>query len=478
MLNRHFSIYLAAYVFPAAVGFCAITMYTRLLTPAEYGVYVVGLSIAGILGATFFGWIRLSVSRYQAMSPDVDFRGTAMVAFVLTIVALCAAAPLVFLFHRDVNLNLLHASIFVAIMMNAVDVGQEFERAKLRPYRFAAIAIVRSLASVAFGLIAICLGWGGLGLLAAFGLASLAGIILNLAGDSTRIARWEPDQLAQLARYGLPLAIGGLSVAVYSMSDRLIVAYLLGKDAAGIFGVAADLPRQFLVMLASSVAAATVPIVFRTFSQEGHAATRERLNESLELLLVVIMPVAVWLALAADQVAGTLVGVDFRAGVSALLPMLVVARMLGIANQFYVQISFQLAERPFILAAQSFLTLVLSIALMFALISGFGLYGAALATFATEAIGFVAAVVLMRRAYMLPFDPGRLAGVGVASAIMAAAILVVRSEVNGTGLLSLIAVSLAGGIAYAGAAWLLNVANARTLTLRLLRNFNRKALGV
>src|SRR5262249_27962310 len=152
-------------------------------------------------------------------------------------------------------------SMFVAIMMNAVEVGQEFERAKLRPYRFAAIAIVRSLASVAFGLLAICLGWGGLGLLAAFGLASLAGIILNLAGDSKKIARWERDQLAQLARYGLPLAIGGLSVALYSMSDRLIVAYILGKDAAGIFGVAADLPRQFLVMLASSVAAATVPIV-------------------------------------------------------------------------------------------------------------------------------------------------------------------------------------------------------------------------
>ncbi|MCP3460204.1 lipopolysaccharide biosynthesis protein [Bradyrhizobium sp. CCGUVB23] len=478
MLNRHFSIYLAAYILPAAVGFFAITTYTRLLSPAEYGVYVVGLSIASILGAIFFAWIKLSVSRYQAMSLEVDFRGTAMVAFALTVSALCATAPLTFLFHRDVSFELLLASVFVAITANAVDVGQEFERAKLRPYRFAAIAIVRSLASVGFGLLAIYLGWGGLGLLAAFGLGSLTGIVLNLAGDQTRIAPWQKSQLTQLARYGLPLTIGGLSVALYSTSDRLIVAYLLGKDAAGIFGVAADLPRQFLVMLASSVAAATVPIVFRTLSQEGHAATRERLNESLELLLVVIMPVAIWLALAADQVAGTLVGVDFRAGVSALLPMLVVARMLGIANQFYVQISFQLAERPFILAAQSFLTLVLSIALMFALISGLGLYGAALATFATEAIGFVAAVVLMRRAYVLPFDPGRLAGVGASAAIMAAAILVARSQVNGTGLLSLIVVSLAGGVAYAGAGWLLNVANARTLTLRLLRNFNRKALGV
>ncbi|MGL1608653.1 hypothetical protein ACSTIN_22930, partial [Vibrio parahaemolyticus] len=46
----------------------------------EYGVYVIGISLAGILGAIFFSWIKLSVSRYQAMSAEVDFRGAAMVA--------------------------------------------------------------------------------------------------------------------------------------------------------------------------------------------------------------------------------------------------------------------------------------------------------------------------------------------------------------------------------------------------------------
>jgi len=408
----------------------------------------------------------------------VDFRGTAMVAFALTVAVLCATTPLVFLFRSDLSVGLLLASMFVAIMVNAVDVGQEFERAKLRPYRFAAISIVRSVSSVGFGLLGIWLGWGGLGLLAAFGLGSLAGIILNLVGDRTRIARFQRSQFVQLARYGLPLTLAGLSVAVYSACDRLIVAYLLGKDAAGIFGVAADLPRQFMVMIASSVAAATVPLVFRSLSDKNTETTRERLTESLELLLVVVAPVAVWLALAADQVAGTLVGVDFRAGVSVLLPTLVLARLFGIANQFYVQISFQLAERPFMLAAQSFLTLVISVALMFVLVAGHGLYGAALATLATEAIGFLVAVVLMHRAHPVPFDLHRLAGVAVSAAAMAAAILVARSQVNGIGLVPLMVVSLAGGLAYAAVAWLLNVANVRTLSLRFLRTFNRKALGV
>lgn len=478
MLNRHFSIYLVAYILPAAVGFFAVTAYTRLLSPAEYGVYVVGISLAGILGAIFFAWIKLSVSRYQAMSAEVDFRGTAMVAFALTAAVLCATTPLVVLFRSDVSAELLLASMFVAIMANAVDVGQEFERAKLRPYRFAAISIVRSVASVGFGLLGIWLGWGGIGLLAAFGLGSLAGIVLNLVGDRTGIARFQRSQFMQMARYGLPLTLAGLSVAVYSACDRLIVAYLLGKDAAGIFGVAADLPRQFMVMIASSVAAATVPLVFRSLSENNGETTRERLTESLELLLVVVAPVAVWLALAADQVAGTLVGIDFRAGVSALLPTLVLARFFGIANQFYVQISFQLAERPFMLAMQSFLTLVVSVILMFALIPSYGLYGGALATLATEAIGFLVALVLMRRAHPVPFELNRIAGVAVSAAAMAAAILMARSQAGGTGFVSLVIVSLAGGLAYAAAAWVLNVANVRTLSLRFLRTLNRRALGV
>jgi O-antigen/teichoic acid export membrane protein len=156
----------------------------------------------------------------------------------------------------------------------------------------------------------------------------------------------------------------------------------------------------------------------------------------------------------------------------------VLARFFGIANQFYVQISFQLAERPFMLAAQSFLTLVVSVALMFALVAGYGLYGAALATLATEALGFVVAIALIHRAHPVPFDFNRLAGVAVSAAVMAGAILVARSAVSGTGAMPLIIVSLSGGLAYAATAWLLNVANVRTLSLRFLRTFNRKALGV
>ena len=69
-----------------------------------------------------------------------------------------------------------------------------------------------------------------------------------------------------------------------------------------------------------------------------------------------------------------------------------------------------------------------------------------------DAVQTVVAVVLMHRAYPVPFDFNRLAGIAASAAAMAGAILGVRSQVSGTGLVALIIVSVAGGLAYAAAA--------------------------
>ena len=54
-------------------------------------------------------------------------------------------------------------------------------------------------------------------------------------------------------------------------------------------------------------------------------------------------PVAVWLAVSADVFASVMLGPQFRAGVPLLLPLLVTARLFGAFNQFYLQLSFQIA---------------------------------------------------------------------------------------------------------------------------------------
>jgi tetrahydromethanopterin S-methyltransferase subunit C len=113
--------------------------------------------------------------------------------------------------------------------------------------------------------------------------------------------------------------------------------------------------------------------------------------------------------------------------------------------------------------------LVLSISLMFPLVAKYRLVGAAFATLITEAVGLLVGILLSRRAFVLPFDLRRLAGVVASATVMAGAIDVARIAVSGTGLASLSIITAAGGFAYVASVWLLDVAHIRSSMTSFLR---------
>ena len=80
MLIRQTSTYMVAHGTSSALGFLSVILFTRLLTPAEYGVYVVALSVAGIVSSLLFTWVRLSVLRFESEGEATDIRLTALAA--------------------------------------------------------------------------------------------------------------------------------------------------------------------------------------------------------------------------------------------------------------------------------------------------------------------------------------------------------------------------------------------------------------
>jgi len=471
MLNRTLFIYLFAHLAPAAIGLFAVALYTHLMSPADYGQYVIGTSIAGIVASMFFSWIRLSVSRYQATSAKIDLRGAAIVAYCAAAAVLAAMAPVAIVITRPgANLPIIVTAVFIALTLGAFEIGQELRRARLEPRRFMVVAVLRSALGVVFGYAAIKLGGGGLGLLIAVAASYFCSSLFKTGvGGGAPMRLVQREHIGQFVRYGLPLSIGGLLFALYSTGDRLIVAYLLGQEAAGQYGLSADLSRQFIVILAASCASATVPVVFRTLANEGAARARAQLSDSAELMLAIIAPVAIWLVVASDVFASVMLGPQFRAGASLIMPLLVAARMMGAFNQFYLQTSFQLAEKPLPQVLAESLILVVSVVLLVPLAYAFGVLGAAIATVLTEATGLLIGWRLSKRAFAMPFDGARIARVFAASAALAAAVWGAKLLVGNSGLSALIVVFLAGALAYGAMAYALNIARVRTLlTGRLL----------
>src|SRR5947209_16572753 len=87
MLIRHASHYLSSSVVSAGFGLLSVVVFTRALSDAEYGVYVIGTSTAGILSAILFAWIRLSVLRFQSEGKSVDVRATALFGYGVAVIA-------------------------------------------------------------------------------------------------------------------------------------------------------------------------------------------------------------------------------------------------------------------------------------------------------------------------------------------------------------------------------------------------------
>ena len=187
MINPYALIYLVAHAIPAIIGFGALILYTHLLSAAEYGIYVIGASIAGIISAVFFAWVRLSVARYQAKSPELDLRAEAIVAYGGTVVVIACLAPVAFLIIRpNIGFGIAAGCLLLSLSLTAFEISQEFRRAQLNSLRYMTIAVTRAVLGLAFGYAAIELGGGGLGLLFAIGTSFLIGNVLSFQGNAAR----------------------------------------------------------------------------------------------------------------------------------------------------------------------------------------------------------------------------------------------------------------------------------------------------
>lgn len=469
MLIRQTSTYMVAHGTSSALGFLSVILFTRLLTPAEYGVYVVALSVAGIVSALLFTWVRLSVLRFESEGEATDIRLTALVAYGVSVATLPLALGLT-VWALAVPLDKALAAILLAAALGLFELGQEILRARLDSTSYMRATVVRAFAAIGISFALVQAGWGGLGLV-----AGVAGAyVIGALAFSPAIWRGprkpvDPVTFRAMLGFGVPMAMSGGVFALHSALDRLLVAYLLGDAAAGVYGASADLVRQIILFPALSVGSAVVPLAIRALAEEGPAAADAHLTRSGELLLAVVMPAVIGLAIVAPHFAALVLGPEFRETAAVLVPILVFAWLFQAVSQQFVQISFHLAKKPSLMVAHGTAILIVNVVAMTLLVPSFGLKGAAWSLVIAEASGVVAGYLLSRRAHPLPFAWRPILKVVAAVLIMA----VPTAFVGGSGptgdVATFAAAVVTGVLAYAAAAFAFDLAGVRSLVMQRLR---------
>jgi O-antigen/teichoic acid export membrane protein len=450
----------------------SLSIYTRLLSPAEYGVYALIVSGVTMTYAAIMQWLTFSLGRFLPAYPAREevvlsqVAASYLVVVLMVVVGVCLAAPLLGLDANGLQLWVLGVMFFLAVSFSELTLV--VFQMRRQPLRYVGFAVLRVGVAGAIGIVLAYLGWGSTGLLVGLVVGNLC-ISLPNALSIWRVARirlLERPLLAELAAYGLPFALTGALAAFITLSDRYILELLIGTGATGLYAASYDLVMRTLHVLMMVVAMAGSPIVLRAYETQGREAAAPFIRRQGELLLGLALPVAMAFILLAPAIARALLGEQFQQAARALIPWIAVATVLSGFQAFYLSLAFSLPKRPLSQTWVLFAGALLNVALNFLLIPRFGLVGAALATVAAYALIVAGSLLVGRRLYTLPFAASTFWKILIACSALALILWPVRDSTDQP---LVILHGFVGAVAYSIIVCGLDVAQSRRPCARVLQ---------
>ncbi len=477
MLIGQTTINFSANVLSALLGLLSVFVFTRLFSADAYGIYLLGAGFASVVSVAFIGWFRNLILSEHARNDGTDIRGLVLSGYSVA----CLGAPAAYGLGRLVGLDAIAAAAAVglAIAVGLFELTQDLVRARLLAMTAMKATLVRAVSVLCLGVVFTLIDRTGFLLLASSALACLLATLVQarVAWRGTAV-KFEGAALFAAARQGLPLTISLTLLAVSSVTDRFMIANLVGAADAGKYIAGLDLVRQTLMMPAISAAAAFFPMAVLIHANQGRGAVRSHLSECAELLLSITLPACLGFAVISTHIANVVLGVDFRETAAAIMPIIAVAVVFQILTQQYLHVSFLLSGRNSFYLINTVFIIAANVILSYVLIGQYGVVGAAWARLGADFLGFACALILSRRAFPVPIPLGRLALTMIAGLIMALLVAALDRNLHVPDLAACVILAFAGFTTYAALCWAFDISRVRGRLKNGLTFFRTKLAGM
>lgn len=419
---RQGAMYWVGRTVPAAISLTALALYTRLLSPADYGVVALVFSLAHFAFDTGLLWLCVAVLRLHSITEDPpDLRANIVILYLAIVVtsmvgiAVAAASPLLYE-HRIILL--LGFTLWVVI--GWVELNLHMFMAEMDTPRYVRLSVARAVGSAMGGLGFAYAGLGASGTL--FGI--VLGTVLPGLGQVRQLIRGGLHRrikravLWQIAGYGGPLTPGLALGATITRVDRWLIAWFLGTDALGIYAVAFDLADRTIRAVLQPVGVAAFPLAMRGLQRGGVAGARAQLRINLLLLLGIGLPATAGLALVARGLAAVILAPEFGADAPRIVQLVAAGTFLAIMRASYLDHPFHLQQRSLLLSVVIAVTAAASLGLNLLLIPWLEAFGAACAYLIAHGVGIALGAILAPRVFPLPLPLGDIARIALGTSIM------------------------------------------------------------
>lgn len=465
MIFKHILHYAPSSLIPAIVSFAIIYIFTRLLSPTDYGIYALVFNIAFLCQSVLGRWLRIGATRfYDRAEMDGQLPNLAKTLYFGYALgaALFAGVYCAILQWTPVSGHLLPAlwlALPFILLRALVTVNLGIHRGAGRINRYNLLECGQTLTGLLFS-VAFVVGFGMkeegiiLGLAAGSLLAALADIRLVVRAFASKLD-W--TILKRIALFGFPLTVSMFLNLVMASSDRLLVEYFLGSAAVGIYSASYGIMSQPMNLIFLAVSMPGMPLAVRALERQGREAGEAQMQRNGEAVFALAIPACIGLIVVSDHLS-VLVGGAFRNDVAAIMPWIAVAGLLAGLQVHYFDHAFVLGKRPSLLVKSIGIAAAANVLLNILLLPRFGLMGAVYATMISYIIAIGTSIYYGRSLFKVPIPYKAASRAVLASIPMLIVLLALDLPVTIAGLLGTVSI---GAICYAIAAVIFNVCDVR-----------------
>lgn len=429
---------------------CALVLWlliARVLTPEAIGQYSLAVSLSAIFAiVSKVGYEHLAIREVARNKEKAsEYLGDILTlkgGLALVGYALLASTVLAVGYPRGKGALILvvGATTFVVSLVTALEwCFQAFERMEYQGM----LRVFRGLGALGLGAAVLLAGGGILGvalaqLVVACGLVAAIYLVVR-----RRFARpvWRLDWLAfgAITKKALPFGMGIFATVLLFNMDTVMLSHMKGDVATGLYNLAYRLVDA-LKLLPIAFSSAIYPPLSYAFKHDREALG-SLIVRAWYLMALAALPVAVGTSMLADR----LVVFFFGARYAAAGPVLALIVWAG-ALLFLFSIlgtTFAAVDRQPTGAGLVFLGAIINVSLNFVFIPWWGAWGASLALVVALLVMTTIGSVSVARHLSVPIwgSPVRYASIGVATALMAAVVWMLRGA-------NLAVIILAGAVIY------------------------------
>ncbi len=410
-----------------AFGFVLLPLYTRYLTPADYGVLAVTGTIMAVLSILYPLGLHGAVTRFYFTPTSIRERkaneGTIWIAMLLASLGTALlldnfGAALFLLLFPDIPFDpFIRLSIWTSFLSIFSLLPPIFFQVEERPAPYVFLTVGGALLTIVFVVYFVVFqSQGVLGYLRGSFFAALLLVVpyIFLTLKNVRIS-WRWDILRFALVFSLPLVPHNLANWVLELSDRAILARYVSLEALGLYSLGYQL-GTVTGLLVAAFNNAWVPFLYKTVAQQGVTAN-SRLARITTYYALVLCFGALGVALFAKSLIAILAAPVFH---SAYIVTPWVAGAYVFTGLYMIPMGLLFwKERTKFIPVVTIVSGVCNVALNLWLIPRYGILGAAWSTFLSYGLMLILVWGISLRIYPLPYEYRRLGQIGMIAVGMA-----------------------------------------------------------